>query len=126
MRTPAGIATRRAAALALAALLVLAAATPAAVGQTPAPVRESEALDPARAYVEMERLHAEIVTLRSLAGAQAALLAWNRERAGSGGGPAVLPSGLCAEPALRLWCWALPATFGVDVRANGQGEDGER
>ena len=107
-------------------VLTAAAAMTQAAAQDPTPIGESEAWDLERAFVELERLRAEIVTLRGLAGVQAALLAWNSERAESGGGPAVLPSGLCAEPALRLWCRALPATFGVDVRANGQGEDGER
>ena len=50
----------------------------------------------------------EIRTLSGLAGAQAELLAWNRERAASGAGPAVLPASLCA--ALGTWCRVLPAT----------------
>ena len=117
---------RRAAPWALAALLVLVAAIPAAVAQNPAPVRESQALDRESAFVVLERLRAEIVTLRSLAGAQAALLAWNRERGEGGAAPEVLPARLCAEPALRPWCRALPATFGaraVETPGNGQRED---
>ena len=77
----------------------------------------------------MERLQAEIGVLRGLAGAQAALLAWNRERAESGAAPAVLPQALCAEKGLALWCRALPATFGADaaMAADGRdGKDGER
>ena len=110
------------------ALAVAGAATTQAAAQDRAPLRQSEAWDLERAFVELERLRAEIVTLRGLAGAQAALLAWNSERAESGTGPAVLPSGLCAEPALAPWCRVLPATFGADAaQAAGhrQARDGE-
>ena len=115
----------------------------------PAAARADESWSAERAFVELERLRAEVRTLRALAGAQAALLAWNRERAESGGGPAVLPTALCREKEIRPWCRALPATFGVHagraaetlvpetlvpgtlvpgtrVPGNGQGEDGER
>ncbi|MDE0051566.1 MAG: hypothetical protein OXO52_17390 [Rhodospirillales bacterium] len=66
----------------------------------------------ARAFTEMERLRAEIRLLSGLAGAQAALLALNRERAAGGAGPAVLDARLCADPALALWCRVLVETFG--------------
>lgn len=82
-----------------------------------------------RAFVEMERLKAEVALLRRLGEAQAALLAWNRERANSGAGPAALSGRLCAEPALAIWCGALPATFGADAAGaadDGHGKDGER
>ena len=107
-------------AMALAATLVM-----------PAPVQADgyEAWDRERAFVEMERLQAEIGVLRALAGAQAALLAWNRERSDSGSAPAVLAPHLCAEEGLAPWCRALPATFGADAAtaAEGrQGKDGER
>ena len=104
------------------AILLVSMAVPAAAGDG-----GSEAWDSERAFVELERLRAEIVTLRSLAGAQAALLDWNRERAGSGAGPEVLPAHLCAEPALGPWCGALPATFGAGAgQGNAQAEEGER
>ena len=126
-------------ACALATALVFMAAVPAAgqertpetlVPETHAPetlVPQSEAWDRGtpwnrgtpmnaeRAFVELERLQAEIAVLRGLSRAQAALLAWNRERAEGGAGPAVLAAGLCAEPALAVWCRALPATFGADA-----------
>ena len=68
----------------------------------------------------MERLQAEIGVLRALAGAQAALLSWNRERAESGASAAVLGPHLCAEDTragegLAPWCRALPATFGANA-----------
>ncbi len=98
-------------AVAAALALVLAMSGPAGAGQ-------DEAWDAERAFVEMERLQTEIGMLRALAGAQAALLAWNRARAESGAAPAVLPQVLCAEDtrvgeALAPWCRALPATFGA-------------
>ena len=68
-----------------------------------------------RGFMELERLQAEVRMLRMLAGAQEALLAWNRERADSGAGPAVLAEGLCNEPGIGPWCRALPATFGPDA-----------
>ena len=110
----------------------------------PAAARADESWSAERAFVELERLQAEVRTLRALAGAQAALLAWNRERAESGGGPAVLPEALCGEPEIEAWCRALPATFGAQagraaetrvpgtlvpgtrVSGNGQGEDGKQ
>ena len=112
------------AAMALAAALTLVAAIP-----VPAWAGGEEAWDAERAFLEMERLQAEIGVLRALAGAQEALLAWNRERADSGVAPGVLRQTLCAEEALRLWCRALPATFGADAATaadGGQREDVER
>ena len=76
-----------------------------------------------RAYAEMERLRAEIRLLNGLAGAQAALLALNRERAASGAGPAVLDARLCADPTLAPWCRVLPETFGEDAAPDP--DDGE-
>ena len=92
----------------------------------PPPAWAEEAWDGERAFAEMERLQAEIGLLRGLAGAQAALEAWNRVRAEAGAGPAALAAGLCAGPALAPWCRALPATFGADIADGRQGEDGER
>lgn len=89
----------------------------------------ADAWDLQRAWTEMERLQAEIAVLRGLAAAQAALLAFNRERAGSGGGPAVLDARLCEEPALEEWCRALPASFGRQAGSTPAGagaEDGKR
>ena len=95
-------------ALAVALALVSAMSGPAGAG-------EDEAWDAERAFVEMERLQAEIGVLRALARAQEALLAWNRVRADSGAAPGVLRLTLCAEEALRLWCRVLPATFGEEA-----------
>ena len=81
-----------------------------------------------RAFVEMERLQAEIGMLRALAGAQAALLAWNRARSESGAAPVLLSQALCVEEGLAPWCRALPATFGADAaRAADErhGKEGE-
>ena len=111
--------------LAIAVLLVCMAAR-ASAAQESLPSGEGRAWDMERAFEEMERLRAEVALLRRLGEAQAALLAWNRERAGSGAGPAVLSARLCAEPGLAVWCRALPATFGADTvsaRENGQEED---
>ena len=110
--------------MALAAAFALALAAPGA-----AEAGEDGAWDRERAFVEMERLQAEIGVLRALAGAQTALLAWNRARAESGAAPAVLPQALCAEETLRSWCRALPATFGADAAMaadDRHGKDGER
>ena len=102
-------------------LAVAALAVAVAVIRTPAAaedltrLQDREAWDIERAFVELERLRMEIRTLSGLAGAQAELLAWNRKRAESGAGPAVLPASLCAAPALRPWCRVLPATFGADA-----------
>ena len=117
-----------AAALALAIALALVPVMPGS-----AEAGEEEAWDAERAFVEMERLQGEIGVLRALAGAQAALLAWNRVRMESGAAPAVLTPHLCAEDTragegLAPWCRALPATFGADaaMAAEGrQGKDGE-
>ena len=76
---------------------------------------EGEAWNAERAFLEMERLQAEIGVLRALAGAQAALLALNRERAESGAAPVLLQQGLCAEEELAPWCRVLPATFGANA-----------
>ena len=129
MRTPVGKRNKGGAAVALAAALAAVLAMPG-----PAGAGEDEAWDAERAFVEMERLQAEIGVLRALAGAQAALLAWNRERAGSGAAPVALPQALCAEDGLAPWCRALPATFGADavsgtsvMAADGRdGKDGRR
>ena len=75
------------------------------------------AWDRERAFAGMERLHAEIVMLSGLRGAQRELLQWNRERIKIGRAPAVLPSRLCREIPLGAWCPLLPATFGVASRA---------
>ena len=91
----------------MAALLVAAALI------LPAPARAEDSWSGERAFVELERLQAEVRMLRALAGAQAALLAWNRERARSGAGPAVLPQALCGDEEIRPWCRALPASFGL-------------
>ena len=125
----------------LAMLLVSMTAVPAVaqervgetlVQETPGP--ESAAWDLERAFMEMERLQAEVAVLKGIARAQAALLAWNRERAetlgpDSGAGPAVLSARLCAEPEVEIWCRVLPATFGAgaaEAADHGQGKDGER
>ena len=117
--------------LAVAVFLVcMAVRLPAA--QEGVPAGESRAWDMERAFEEMERLQAEVALLRRLGEAQAALLAWNRERAETGAGPAVLAARLCAEPGLGIWCRALPATFGGDAAGSakaadhGHGRDGER
>lgn len=81
----------------------------------PAAVRAGESWNHERAFLELERLQAEVRTLRALAGVQAALLAWNRARAEGGGGPAVLPEALCREEEIRPWCRTLTATFGADA-----------
>ena len=114
--------------LAFAAALSGAATAPASA-QSAASIGENEAWDYKRAWTEMERLQAEIAVLKGLAAAQAALLALNRERFGSGSGPAVLDARLCEEPALEGWCRALPATFGGRPEGGagqGRAEDGER
>ena len=115
--------------MALAAALSLVAAMPG-----PAGAGEGDAWDMERAFVEMERLQAEIGVLRALAGAQAALLAWNRVRSESGSALEVLAPHLCAEDTragegLAPWCRALPATFGADaalVADDANGKDGGR
>ena len=110
------------AAMTLAAALVLAMPGPAAAG-------ENDAWDAERAFVEMERLQAEIEVLRALAGAQAALLAWNRVRSETGSALEVLAPHLCAGEGLAPWCRALPATFGAEAAMAAderQGKDGGR
>ena len=101
-------------------LAALLAWTPVASAIAEERIAEGRGWDMERAFGEMERLQAEVALLRGLARAQAALLAWNRERAEtpgpySGAGPAVLSARLCAEPELAPWCRALPATFGADA-----------
>ena len=97
------------------------AATPAGAQDAPASARNLpaeggiEAWSGERGFMELERLQAEVRMLRMLAGAQEALLAWNRERAESGAGPAVLAGALCNEPVIGPWCRALSATFGPDA-----------
>ena len=95
------------------AVAALAAAPPPVAAEDLTRIQDREAWDIERAFVELERLRMEIRTLSGLAGAQTGLLAWNRERAASGAGPAVLPASLCA--ALGTWCRVLPATFGADA-----------
>ena len=119
-------------ALGMAVLLVATALVPAMPGSAGA--GEDEVWDRERAFVEVERLQAEIGVLRALAGAQAALLAWNRVRAetlgpGSGAGPVTLAARLCREDGLGEWCRALPATFGAQAATAAderQGKDGGR
>ena len=123
MRSPA---TKRkgGAATVLAAALVLVSVMP-----VPAWAGDEEAWDAERAFVEMERLQAEIGVLRALAGAQAALLAWNRVRSESGSALEVLAPHLCAGEGLAPWCRALPATFGAEAAMaadDRQGKDGGR
>ena len=116
-------------ACALAVAFVLPTMSPAAA-QEPNP--GNEAWDMERAFEELERLQAEVALLRRLGEVQAELLAWNRERADAGDGPAVLSARLCAEPGLEIWCGALPATFGAGAAEaakatdHGHGKDGER
>ena len=121
MRAAVGKRKNGGASVALAAALALTLAMPG-----PAGAGEDEAWNAERAFLEIERLQAEIGVLRALAGAQAALLAWNRERAGSGAAPVVLPRALCTEDGLAPWCRALPATFGADATVAADGKDGER
>ena len=111
-------------AAALVAMTVV-AGSPAAAQDTAAPAEKGGALDGERAFAELERLQAEVRMLRALAGAQEALLAWNRERAESGAAPAVLPEALCGEPGIRPWCRTLVETFGAEsgrVAADGERE----
>ena len=78
----------------------------------------------ADALAEMERLRGEIQTLAAIRGAQAALLAWNRERARTGAPPAALSTAPCLDAALEPWCRLLPATFGDDVSGETPGRNG--
>ena len=78
------------------------------------------AWDRERAFVEMERLRAEIVTLSGLGAAQKELLLWNRERIKTGAAPAFLPPRLCRQSSLGAWCPLLPATFGALRKAPGK------
>ena len=77
------------------------------------------AWDRERAFAEMERLRAEIVTLTGLGAAQKELLQWNRERLKTGAAPAALPALLCREAEIGAWCSLLPATFGARRGAPG-------
>ena len=78
----------------------------------------------ADALAEMERLRGEIQTLAAIRGAQAALLAWNRERARTGAPPAALSTAPCLDAALQPWCRLLPATFGDDASGETPGRNG--
>ena len=125
MRVPFGKRKKGGAVVALVIALSVASAIPAA-----AQADGYEAWNAERAFLEMERLQAEIGVLRALAGAQAALLAWNRERVGSNGAPAVLAPHLCAEDTragegLAPWCRALPATFGAGAAMAADRRDGK-
>ena len=120
MRARAGKRTKGGAVVALAVALAAMLTMPG-----PAGAGEDESWNAERAFLEIERLQAEIGVLRALAGAQAALLALNRERAGSGAAPVVLPRALCAEDGLAPWCRALPATFGADAATAADGRDGK-
>ena len=75
----------------------------------------------AQALAAMERLRGEIQTLAAIRDAQAALLAWNRERAKTGAAPAALSAAPCRDPALKAWCPLLPATFGEDIDGSSRG-----
>ena len=72
-----------------------------------------------QALAAMERLRSEIQTLAAVRDAQAALLAWNRERARTGAPPAALAAASCHDPTLKDWCPLLPATFGRTSGENG-------
>ena len=74
----------------------------------------------AQALAAMERLRGELQTLAAIRDAQAALLAWNRERARTGAPPAALSAAPCRDPALEAWCPLLPATFGQTSGGNGR------
>ena len=78
----------------------------------------------ANALAAMERLRGEIQTLAAIRDAQAALLAWNRERARTGVPPAALSAAPCRDPALAAWCPLLPATFGKDMSGENPGGNG--
>lgn len=93
------------------------AARPAAAASDSA--KPGTAWDRERAFVEMERLRAEIVTLTGLGAAQKELLLWNRERLKTGAAPAVLPALLCREAEIGAWCSLLPGTFGTQRSAPG-------
>ena len=99
------------------AVKALMLAVPIALSATPA--MAADVWDAARAVAGMERLREEIGGVPGLAAAQAELLAWNRLRAKTGAGPAVLPARLCAEAALAPWCPVLPATFGPAAAVSG-------
>ena len=112
-------------AIGLIATLAVVGRPPPVWGESKSSVNHGEAWDMERAFAEMERLRSEIRVLRGLAGAQEALLMWNRERAEGGAGPAVLAGGLCAEPALAVWCRSLPATFGGDAVQSADNRQGK-
>lgn len=78
----------------------------------------------ANALAAMERLRGEIQTLSAIRDTQAALLAWNRERARTGVPPAALSAAPCRDPALKPWCLSLPATFGKDMSGENSGGSG--
>ena len=95
---------------------------------TPATAAGERMGDAARARVQalaaMERLRGELQTLAAVRDAQAALLAWNRERARTGAPPAALSATPCRDPALEAWCPLLPATFGEDASGKNTGGNG--
>ncbi len=74
-----------------------------------------------RALGAIEDMRAEIARLAALRDAQAALLAWNRARAGTGMPPAALSPALCREAAIAAWCPLLRATF-RGTRIPGKGK----
>ena len=85
-------------------------------------------LDPAaalrqQALAAMETQREEIATLAALKHAQAALLAWNRDRTEWGEAPVFLAATLCADPAIDAWCALLPATFGTSSGEDGHDRD---
>ena len=96
----------------------LVASSCALAQETPSPSAAEEAR--AQALAAMERLRGEIQTLAAIRDAQAALLAWNLERARTDAPPAALSAAPCRDPALKAWCPLLPATFGQVSEGNGR------
>ena len=117
MRTPVRKPIKGKAAVAMAtALAAMALAMP-----VPAWGGEEEAWDAERAFVELERLQAEIGVLRALAGAQAALLAWNRDAERE----RQRPGGACAASLRRGRARALVSGIAGHLR-RGRGNGGGR
>lgn len=108
-----------AAALALAVLGAAPAADAEGVGAKAGHVEQAPAHR--RALGAIEDMRAEIARLAALRDAQAALLAWNRARAGTGMPPAALSPALCREAAIAAWCPLLRTTFG-ETRIPGKGK----
>ena len=98
--------------IAVALLAACLQAGPGVAEETPAPVR-------LQALAAMEALQEELQVLSSLRGAQAAMLAWNRESVRTGAAPQALPPSLCRDPAIAAWCPLLPATFGRAATEDG-------